>query len=200
MLDFIDPDPTQALLKIALGVGLIVLGVGLWFQLQLRSRRYGGGNVAAAVMAVAVVGLLIAISNALPMDIGIFFLLFSLFAIYRPEQVVKATGGARLEWRALREGRELQLLVRERGGPSLAKRNPEVQERFEALAALEGPGTEAYIGLLRDTLLEDPDAPGVDAKLAELAEADSALRAAIGVRPTWELELEQRAAAGSSRE
>ena len=79
MLDFIDPDPTQALLKIALGVGLIVLGVGLRFQLQLRSRRHG-----------------------------------------------------------------------------------------------------------------------VDAKLVELAEADAALRAAIGVRPTRELELEQRAAAGSS--
>jgi hypothetical protein len=197
MLDFIDPDPGQALLKIALSVGLIALGVALWFQLQHRSRRYGGGKLAAVVMALAVAGLLVAISNTMPMDIGIFVLLFSLLAIYRPEQVVKVTGGPSLEWRALREGRELQLLVKERGGPSLAKRNPEVQERFEALAALEGPGTGAYIALLRQTLLEDPEAPGMDEKLAELAEADAALRAAIGVRPTWERELGRRAAAGA---
>jgi len=196
MLDFINPDPGQALLTLVGAIVLVVLAVALWTQLQHRSRRNGGGNLAAAAMALAVAGLLVAISNALPIDIRILVLILSLFAIYRPEQVVKVTGGPRLEWRALREGRELQLLVKERGGPSLAKRNPEVQERFEALSELEGPGTEAYIGLLRATLLEDPEAPGMDEKLAELAEADAGLRAAIGARPTWEKDLERRAAEG----
>jgi hypothetical protein len=200
MLDFIDPDPGQALLKIAVGLLVVVLSVLLWRELQHRSRRSGGGNLAAAAMAAAVVGLMVAISNALPMEIGIVVLFLSLFAIYRPEQVVKVTGGPRLEWRALREGRELQLLVKERGGPSLAKRNPEVQERFEALSSLEGPGTERYIGLLRETLLADPAAPGMEAKLAELAEADAALRVAIGARPNWEKELERRAAEGAPAE
>ncbi len=200
MLDFIDPDPGLAVLKVALSIGLVVLAVVFWRELQHRSRRYGGGNLAAVVLALAVIALLVAIGNVIPMDIGLVVLIASLLAIYRPEQVVKATGGPRLEWRALREGRELQLLVRERGGPSLAKRNPEVQERFEALSALEGPSTLAYIGLLRATLLEDPTAPGMDAKRAELAEADAALRAAIGARPTWEKELERRAATGAPAE
>lgn len=198
MLSDIDSNPALAILWIALGIGLIVLCVVLWFQLQQRSRRYGGGTLAAVVMAAAIVGLLVAIApNFLPIDIGIFLLIFSLMAIYRPDQVVKATGGARIEWRALREGRELQLMVKEHGGPSLARQNPEVQERFERLSALEAPTTDEYIGLLRETLLEDPDEPGMDAKLAELAQADAALRTAIGARPTWEKELERRAAAGA---
>lgn len=197
MLDFINPDPGQALLMIAAAIGMTVMGVLLWIQLQRRARRFGGGRLAAAAMALAVVGLLVSITNELPMEIGFVVLLLSLFAIYRPEQVVKATGGPSLAWRALREGRELQLLVKERGGPSLAKRNPEVQERFEALSALDGPATNAYIGLLRATLLEDPAAPGKDAKLAELAEADAALMATIGARPMWEKDLERRAEAGA---
>ena len=197
MLDFINPDPGQALLMIAAAIGMTVMGVLLWIQLQRRARRFGGGRLAAAAMALAVVGLLVSITNELPMEIGFVVLLLSLFAIYRPEQVVKATGGPSLAWRALREGREIQLLVKERGGPSLAKRNPEVQERFEALSALDGPATSAYIGLLRATLLEDPAAPGKDAKLAELAEADAALMATIGARPMWEKDLERRAEAGA---
>lgn len=36
----------------------------------------------------------------------------------------------------------------------------------------------------------------MDARLAELADADPALRKAIGLRPTWEKELESRAATG----
>jgi hypothetical protein len=197
MLDFINPDPGQALLMIAAASGMTVMGVLLWIQLQRRARRFGGGRLPAAAMALAVVGLLVSITNELPMEIGFVVLLLSLFAIYRPEQVVKATGGPSLAWRALREGRELQLLVKERGGPSLAKRNPEVQERFEALSALDGPATHAYLGLLRATLLEDPAAPGMDAKLAELAEADAALRATLGARPMWEKDLERRAEAGA---
>jgi hypothetical protein len=197
MLDFINPDPGQALLMIAAAIGMTVMGVLLWIQLQRRARRFGGGRLAAAAMALAVVGLLVSITNELPMEIGFVVLLLSLFAIYRPEQVVKATGGPSLAWRALREGRELQLLVKDRGGPSLAKRNPEVQGRFEALSALDGPATHAYLGLLRATLLEDPAAPGMDAKLAELAEADAALMATIGARPMWEKDLERRAEAGA---
>ena len=129
---------------IAAAIAMIVMGVLLWFQLRNRTRRFGGGRLAAAATALAVVGLLVSITNALPTEIGFVVLLLSLFAIYRPEQVVKATGGPSLAWRALREGRELQLLVKERGGPSLAKRNPEVQERFEALSGARGTG-DAYL-------------------------------------------------------
>jgi hypothetical protein len=196
MLSFLDPDPLQAVLKIAMAVGLVALSIVLWTQLQHRSRRFGGGTIAAVVMAAAVVALLVAIApNLLPIDIGIFLLFAALLAIYRPEQVVKVTGGPSLRYRALREGRELALLVRERGGWSVARRNEEVMARVEGLAAFEGPGTERYVGLVRETILADPAAPGMAEKLAELAEADAELRAALKAKPMFEKDMARRAAA-----
>lgn len=196
MLDFIDPDPGGALLKIGLAIGVVVMAVVLWFQLLHRSRRFGGGNIAAVVMLAAVVALLVAITpNLLPFEIGIFVLILGLMAIYRPEQVVKMTGGPSIRYLALQQGRELQLLVRERGGWSVAGRNEEVQERVEALSALEGPETERYLGLLRETLFADPGSPAVAARLTELAEADAGLRESLRARPMFERELERRAAA-----
>ncbi len=196
MLSFLDPDPMQALLKIALAVGVTALAIMLWFQLQHRSRRFGGGNIAAAIMALAVVALLVAIApNLLPFDIGIFILFAGLLAIYRPDQVVKLTGGPSLRYRALREGRELALLVREHGGWSVARRNEEVMARVDGLDAFVGPGTERYIGLVRETVLADPEAPGVAARLSELEAADAELRASLKARPMFERDLAKRAAA-----
>ena len=196
MLDFIDPDPLLALLKIAGVIGLIALSIALWFQLQHRSRRFGGGIVAALVMGAAIVALLVSIApNTLPMDIGLFVLFIALAAIYRPDQVVKLTGGASLRYRALREGRELAILVREHGGWSVARRNEEVMARVEGLSAFEGPGTERYIGLVRETVLADPEAPGMAEKLEALAEADAELRAALKAKPMFEKELAKRVAA-----
>lgn len=196
MLDLIDPDPLQALLKIAGAVAVVAMAIVLWFQLLHRSRRFGGGTIAAAIMAAAVVALLVAIApNLLPFDIGIFVLILSLMAIYRPDQVVKLTGGPSLAYRALREGRELQLLVRERGGWSVARRNEEVMARVEGLGAFEGAETERYIALLRATVVADPEAPGVAAQLAELADADAELRASLKARPMFERDLAKRAAA-----
>ncbi len=196
MLDFIDPDPMGALLKIGLAIGVVVLVVVLWFQLLHRSRRFGGGTLAAVTMLAAVVALLVAITpNLLPFEIGLMVLLLGLLAIYRPEQVVKITGGPSLRYRALREGRELRLLVRERGGWSVAGRNEEVQERVAELTAFEGPGTKRYIELVRETLFADPAAPGVADRLEELAEADAELRELLRARPMFERELAKRAAA-----
>jgi hypothetical protein len=196
MLDFLDPDPVQALLKIGLVIAVVVMAYVLWGQLQHRSRRYGGGNLAAAVMLFAVVALLVAITpNLLPFEIGLFVLFLALAAIYRPDQVIKATGGPSLRYRALREGRELRLLVRERGGWSVASRNEEVRDRLDGLSAFEGPGTERYIALVRETLLADPSEPGVAARLQELEAADAELRASLGARPMFERELEARAEA-----
>jgi hypothetical protein len=196
MLDFIDPDPGQALLKIGMGVAVVVMAFVLWTQLQHRSRRYGGGNLAAAVMAAAVVALLVSIApGIIPFEIGLFVLILALMAIYRPEKVVDATGGPSLAYRALREGRELALLVRERGGWSVARRNEEVMARVEGLAAFEGPGTGHYIRLVRETVLADPEAPGSSEKLAELADADAGLRASLRARPMFERQLAKRAEA-----
>jgi len=196
ILDLIDPDPAGALLKIAAGFGIVVLGVILWFQLQHRSRRYGGGNVAAVAMLAAVVALLVGLApDVLPFELGIIVLFVGLAAILRPEQVVALTGGPSLRYRALGEGRGLQLLVRERGGWSVAGRNEEVQGKVEALSALEGPETERYLGLLRETLFADPGAPGTAERLEALAAADAELRVSLRARPMFERELAKRAAA-----
>ena len=201
MTSLFDGDPRHDLILVVLMAGLLVLAVLLWRELRHRARQHGGGTLAAMVMALAVLALLVAITpNVMPFDIGIVVLILGLAAIYRPEQVVRLTGGPNIRWRALREGRELQLLVRQRGGPSLAGRNPEFQERFAALSTLEAPETAEYIGLLRETLLADPEAPGMAEKLDRMAEADAALRASLGARPVWEKELAQRAAADQPSE
>lgn len=193
MLDLIDPDPGQALLKIALTVAVVVVGIMLWLKLSQRVRRHGGATLATIVTGVGIVALLVALyPQLIPFDIGLIVLIFALIVIYRPDQVVKATGGPRIEWRALREGRELQLLVARRGNPSLARRNPEIHDRFEALGTLEAPATAEYIGLLRETLFADPEAPETEDRQARLAEADAALRVVLGEPPVWERELAAR--------
>ena len=96
---------------------------------------------------------------------------------------------------ALKDGRELRILVRERGGWSVAGRNEEVTARVEALGELSGPGTERYVEALRSTLFVDPSAPGSAARIAELDAAEAELRASLKVRPSFEKELDRRAAA-----
>lgn len=184
MLDFIDPDPGQALLKFALAVLVVVVGIMLWRQLSRRVRRHGGGTLAATVTGAGIVALLASLyPDLIPFDIGLIVLIVALVVIYRPDQVVKLTGGPGMEWRALREGRELQHLVTKRANPSLAKLNPEIRDRFKALGALESPSTIEYLDLLRETVFADPEAPEIEEKRALLAEADEALVAILGGQP-----------------
>ncbi|MDP2349888.1 MAG: hypothetical protein Q8M74_01875 [Chloroflexota bacterium] len=184
MLDFIDPDPGQALLKIVLTGVVVVLGVMLWLKLSQRVRRHGGRPMATIVTGVGIAALLVAlIPELIPFDIGLIVLIAALLVIYRPDEVVKATGGPRMEWRALRQGRELQRLVARRGNPALARMNPEIRDRFKALATLEAPSTAEYLGLLRETLFTDPEAPETASRRARLAEADAALVAILGGQP-----------------
>jgi len=204
MLSFIDPDPLRAaILLIAMAAGAVVLSVLLWRALLHRSRRFGGGVPAAAVMAVSALVLLVAITpDLLPFEVALPLMLLSLAAILRPGQVVAITGGPSLTWRALREGAELQRLVFEAGGPAEAGEVPEIRERVQGLESFEGPATAEYVGLLRETLLADPErADAADravqaAKLERLATVQGELRASLGARPVWERELERRAAAG----
>lgn len=195
MLNFIDPDPAQAILKIGVGVLAIVLLTGLGLELRHRSRRYGGGDLGAALMFGGVIVLLVGITpNLFPFDIGLMLMLVGMMAIYRPAMAVKLTGGPNLRWRALKAGRELLVLVEERGGPVAAAGDADVQAALAALDAVDGPETADYIGLVRDTALKDPARPSVAEKLARLPDADAALRATMADRPAWERALARRAA------
>jgi hypothetical protein len=188
-------DPQQLLIAVGLAIGGAVLFYFLWGELRHRARRYGGDDRAAAIMLGAVALLLVTLwPNLFPMEVGIIVLVVALGAIYRPEAVIKALGGPNIRWRALHAGRELQVLVAERGGPTAAG-DPEIEERVAALADLESPDTSEYLDLLRQVLVADPEAPGMSLKRAQLAEADAALRASLNARPTWERGLERRLAA-----
>jgi hypothetical protein len=185
-------EPSQLPLLFVGGAGAVVLAIILWRELRHRSRRFGGGDLAAAVMLLAVVGILVAITpDLLPFEIAIALLVISLAAVIRPAQAVKLTGGPNARWSALREGRELQLLVRQRGGPIAARADEEIATRLEALAGYESPETSDYLALVSATLLADPAEPGLTEQLDRLAAADAALRASLGARPAWERELER---------
>jgi hypothetical protein len=188
----------ELLLAVIAGIVGVVFLYLLWGELRQRARRYGSDDRAAAIMMGAVGLLLLAIApNLFPVEVGLIAMIVALGAIYKPETVVKLLGGPNIRWRALHAGRELQVLVAERGGPAAAADDAEIAERIAALAALESPETVEYLDLLRQVVLADPEAPGVSLKRARLAEADAALRESLGARPTWERGLERRLAAAT---
>ncbi len=194
MLDWLGTDPTTAIVRIAIALVIVGIAIKVWFELNIRVRRYGGGPIAGAVVGVGLALLIVSLIPGLfPLEFGLGVLVVAFVFLYRPDLVVKVTGGPRKEWSALQEGRELAVLVAERGGPREAAGDAEIQARLAGLSALETPATSRYLGLVRETLLADPDDPALDGARADLAAADASLRDAIGVRPTWERELERRA-------
>ena len=201
MLDLIDPDPGAALVKIAGAIAIVGLAIAVWFQLNLRTRAHGGGVLAGIVVAIGIALLLVAlVPGLLGAEVGLVVLVAVFVALYRPETVVRLTGGPRKEWSALHEGRELVVLVAERGGPRQARSDAEIAARVAGLSAFETPATRDYLSLVRQTLFADPTDPALDAARAQLAEADASLRASLGVRPAWERALERRAAGEASAE
>jgi hypothetical protein len=195
MLDWLDPNPAAALLKIAGFVAIVGVAIAVWFQLWTRVKRYGGRPLGGVLLAAGLVLLILALIPGLfSFQVGIAVLVAAFFFIYRPDVVVKLSGGPRKEWEALRAGRELFVLVAERGGPRAARGDPEISAKLAALSSLETPATADYLSLVRQTLFADPSDPALDAARAQLAAADAALRESLGARPVWERELERRAA------
>jgi hypothetical protein len=198
MFDGFTLDAEHLLIAAVVGVGVLVLLYFLWGELRHRARRYGGDDRAAIVMLGAVILLVIAITpGLLPTELALAVLVVCLGSIYRPDLVVRTLGGPDIRWRALREGRELQVLVAERGGPDAAASDVEISQRVAALTTLESPETRPYLQLVREGLLADPDSPDGSLRRARLAEADRELRASLGARPAWERELEKRLAAAT---
>ena len=194
MLDWITADPGGAIIKVIGAVAIVGVGIALWTQLDKRTRAYGGGVLAGAAVAVGIALLIVSLIPGLfSFEFGIMVLVAAFFALYRPDVVVKATGGPRKEWDALREGRELGVLVWERGGPRAARSDAEIQARLAGLSKFETPATREYLSLVRQTLFSDPSDPALDSARAQLAAADAALRESLRVRPTWERSLERRA-------
>ncbi|HEY3334393.1 MAG TPA: hypothetical protein VGK16_04075 [Candidatus Limnocylindrales bacterium] len=194
MLDWIDPDPARALVKLVAAVAIIAMAIAVWIQLDKRTRANGGGVLAGGVVGVGVALLIVSlIPGLLPFEVGLAVLVAAFVFLYRPDVVVRMTGGPRKEWSALHEGRELAVLVRERGGPRAARSDAEIQARLAGLSKLDTPLTREYLSLVRQTLFSDPGDPALDAARAQLAAADAALRESLGVRPIWERSLERRA-------
>ena len=194
MLDIIGGDPGTILFRVVIAIVVVAVAILVWVQLNLRVRQFGGGRLAGAAMAVGL-GLLIVslIPGLFPFEVGITILVAAFVVLYRPDVVVRVTGGETKEFQALHEGRELAVLVAERGGPRAASGDPEIQARLSGLSKLETPTTAGYLALVRETLLADPDEPGAADARNRLAAADAELRRSIGVRPIWERSLEARA-------
>ncbi|HEX5826479.1 MAG TPA: hypothetical protein VFY23_03090 [Candidatus Limnocylindrales bacterium] len=194
MLDWLDPNPAAALLKIAGFVAVVGVAIAAWFQLWTRVKRYGSRPLGGVLLAAGLVLLILALIPGLfTFEVGIVVLVAAFFFIYRPDVVVKLSGGPRREWEALRAGRELFVLVAERGGPRAAREDPEISAKLAALSSLETPATRDYLSLVRQTLFADPSDPALDSARGQLAAADAALRGSLGERPVWEREYERRA-------
>ena len=194
MLDWIASDPAGALIRVVAAIAIVGMGIAVWFQLDRRTRSFGGGLIAGAVVAVGLALLIVSlIPGLLPFEFGIAVLIAAFVFLYRPDVVVRFTGGPRKEWDALREGRELGVLVGERGGPRAARSDAEIQSRLAGLSRYETPATLEYLSLVRQTLFSDPADPALDDARSQLAAADAVLRESLRVRPNWERSLERRA-------
>ena len=194
MLDWLDPNPLLAVGKIVAAVAIVGVAIAVWSQLYTRVKANGGRPLAGVVVAVGIVLLLLALVPGLfSMEVGLAVLVGAFVFLYRPDVVVRLTGGPRKEWLALHEGRELAVLVAERGGPAIARSDAEIQTRVAGLSRLETPATRDYLSLVRQTLFSDPADPALDGARAQLAAADADLRASLGARPVWERPLERRA-------
>ncbi len=165
-------------------VGGIVLG---WLEVA-RIRRHGGRPLAMVAVVAGVVGAMVSIlPGVVPGDLTLPVFLGCLIVVIRPREVIRATGGPRPAWEALRRGRELEVLVAEAGGPLAAREDEAITGRVEALSELPAdPVTDEYVRLLRRTVVGDPADPGIAADLRALAKADAALRSMLAVAPIWE--------------
>lgn len=193
MLDELAIGDQNPLVLLLIAVGGAALLWILWGELRHRARRHGGDDRAAAVMFASVVAVLVTMApGVVPFEFGLMVLGACVAAILRPDVIVKTLGGPNVRWRALREGRELQVLVAERGGPRAAAVDVEVAQRVAGLRDLEADTTSRYIGLLGEVLLADPGDAGAAAARERLDEADAELRASLRARPTWERALQRR--------
>jgi len=103
MLDWIASDPAGALIRVVGAVAIVGMGIAVWFQLDRRTRSFGGGLIAGAVVAVGLALLIVSlIPGLLPFEFGIVVLVAAFVFLYRPDVVVRFTGGPRKEWAALR--------------------------------------------------------------------------------------------------
>ena len=215
MLPDVAADPAAFALRIAFAAAIVAVAIALWFRLMVRVHAHGGRPIAGVLVAAGIAAMLLAIvPGILSPELG-FALLFGGFVIlYRPDLVVRATGGPRIEWRALRAGRELVLLRSERDAEADAEADAEGEADAEAgaarreairvaideLATLEAPSTSAYLSAVRAVVTEEPgdDAASRSAARVRLDELDGELRASLGARPTWERELQRRAAGSAA--
>ena len=180
-------DPARLLADVALAVIGVALAALLIPRQLRRARQFGGRPAAEVVIIAAVVALVVSLqADLLPVETSFGLMIVAVVVAFRPEDVVRFTGGPRLEWRALAEGTALQQLVAVRVDRQAAQHYPDVREHLARLAETASPATDRYIELVRATLFADPDGPGMADRLAALAVEEGRLRRAVGPRPAFE--------------
>jgi len=187
MLTWLDPDPTRALVDaicLVLGVGL-----GVWLvprQARL-ARQYGGRLVAVGITVIGTLCLLASLQPALvTTNSSVMLLIIGLAIAFRPEAIVRITGGPTPAWAALKAGTELQALLAEWPDREAARRNPGVVEALAALDAARDATTTAYVDAVCETAFSDAAAGGAGLSSAALAAAEARLRRSLWGRPSFE--------------
>ena len=180
-------DPVRLFADLVLAV--VGIGIAAWLipRQRRRVRQFGGRPIAQAVVVAAVVALVIALQpDLVSVEVSLVLVILAVVVAFRPEDVVRLTGGPRIEWQALAEGTTLRQLVAVRVDRRAAQHYPDVRAHLARLGALESPTTMRYIELVRTTLFADPEGPGMSERLATLAVEEAKLRSSLGPRPAFE--------------
>ena len=187
MLSWLDPDPTQALVKAAFGIAAVILAIWLVPNRIGRVRRCGGQRRAITVTVIGALCLpLSLLPNLVSENASLMFLIIGLGIAFQPDAIVRLTGGPSPIWTALRAGAELRRLAAEWPDRNAARRNPGVVDTLATLEAARTPATDAYIDALLATTFAEPEGPETAAAMTRLADAEAALRGALGGRPSFE--------------
>jgi hypothetical protein len=180
-------DPLRLLADIAfVGVGI---GMAAWLVPRQRRqvRRHGGRRTAEVVTTAAIGALIVAIQpDLVSAEVSLVLAIAAVGVAFAPAQVVRLTGGPRVEWQVLAEGTALQRMVARRRSAKVAQHYPDVRQTLSRLAALETPTTARYIEVLRATVFADPDDPATPDLRAELAFEEAQLRRVVGSGPAFE--------------
>jgi hypothetical protein len=187
VLSWLDPDPTQALVKAVFSVAAVVLGIWLVPNRIRRVRRYGAERRAITVTVIGALCLpLSLLPNLVSNNASLMLLIIGLGIAFQPEAIVRLTGGPSSTWSALKAGAELRRLAAEWPDRNAASRNPGVVATLATLESARTPATDAYIDALLDTSFTEPDQPEAAAGIIRLADAEAVLRQSLGGRPSFE--------------
>ena len=155
----------------------------MWFQLNVPRPRERWRGAARKVVGVGIALLLASLIPGLfAFEVGLAVLVGAFVFLYRPDIVVRITGGPSKEWQALHDGRRAGGPRRRSGRAAGGSQRRGDRGAHRRPVGARDARDRDYLSLVRQTLFADPSDPRPGLGPCAAAAADAALRASLGAR------------------